>query len=408
MMMPNDNNQFANLNMMNQNANNQFGNNMMMPNVNNYQNNSNMDFSLTSNLINGILIKFHPHPLIYCYQIERKNKGITWKCNLCFRDYNWEAPSFYCTYCDFDACRNCLGKFQLDDISISNPCNNFDKNLLAPINSLTSLGVKHESHNHLLDHIKRFNPNFFWRCDICKINYKSDSPSYCCSLCNYDICDNCFEAKNIQGQLGFNAFPPQIPFMPNQLNDSLYKFSVKNYKPVIYLYPEKQMNVRVQMNLNNSKFLAIYPEFNEKNTWNVQANPNGDILFQDKIYPYLFWEAESYSLPESDEGFIVKADNAIKFLEEKLKILGLNNRESTDFITYWIPVLYRNKLSLCTFQSKKYFDNFELNITPKPTTLIRIFLSIKKIDAPIDIKEQKLESIERKGFTAIEWGGCSL
>jgi hypothetical protein len=63
---------------------------------------------------------------------------------------------------------------------------------------------------------------------------------------------------------------------------------------------------------------------------------------------------------------------------------------------------------LCTFQSETFFNNFELNINPKPDTLIRIFLSIKKIDSIPDIKEQKLEKIERKGFTAIEWGGSNL
>jgi hypothetical protein len=91
-----------------------------------------------------------------------------------------------------------------------------------------------------------------------------------------------------------------------------------------------------------------------------------------------------------------------------LEILGLNEKEKTDFITYWLPVLLKNKLSLCSFQSKKYFDNFELNITPKPDSLIRVFLIIKKLDSPINIKDQKLVPNERKGFIAIEWGGSRI
>lgn len=35
--------------------------------------------------------------------------------------------------------------------------------------------------------------------------------------------------------------------------------------------------------------------------------------------------------------------------------------------------------------------------------MIRIFLSIKKLDYPIEIKEQILEKNERKGYTLIEW-----
>ena len=129
---------------------------------------------------------------------------------------------------------------------------------------------------------------------------------------------------------------------------------------------------------------------------------------KDKAYPYLFWEANSYSTEEMKEGFIINEENAESFLEEKLKILGLNDKESTDFITFWLPVLLKNKLSLCSFQSQKFFNDMKLNVTPKPDTMIRIFLCIKKIEAPIDIKEQKLEKNERKGFTVIEWGGSDF
>ena len=40
--------------------------------------------------------------------------------------------------------------------------------------------------------------------------------------------------------------------------------------------------------------------------------------------------------------------------------------------------------------------------------MIRIFLSIKKLDSPINIKEQKLRFVERTGFTVIEWGGSNF
>jgi hypothetical protein len=179
-------------------------------------------------------------------------------------------------------------------------------------------------------------------------------------------------------------------------------------KPVIYLYPEEPMDISVNLNPRNNIFTTIYPKFNGENTWNVHAEPNGDITIKGRKYPYLFWEALLYDNQDLSEGFIVKAEDAENFLEEKLSILGLNDKEKTDFITYWLPLLLRNKLSLCSFQKHEFFNSIELNITPKPDSLIRIFLSIKKIDAPINIKEQKLQSIERKGFTVIEWGGSDL
>ena len=80
----------------------------------------------------------------------------------------------------------------------------------------------------------------------------------------------------------------------------------------------------------------------------------------------------------------------------------------TDFITFWLPTLLSNKVSLCTFQTETFFDHIKLNVSPKPDTIIRIFLSIKKIDSILDVKEQKLASNVRKGFTVIEWGGSNF
>ena len=187
-----------------------------------------------------------------------------------------------------------------------------------------------------------------------------------------------------------------------------HKFDTKMYKSVIYLYPKENLDISVQLNIKNNQFTTIYPKFYENNTWNVRAKPNGDILINGKTYPYLFWEGNSSNPQETNEGFIVNEENAEQFLEEKLSILGLNEKEKAIFITFWLPKLLSNKLSLCTFQIKKFFENIELNVNPKPDSMIRIFLTIKKLDAPINIKEQKLVSVERRGFTVIECGGSNI
>ena len=85
-----------------------------------------------------------------------------------------------------------------------------------------------------------------------------------------------------------------------------------------------------------------------------------------------------------------------------------NEKESCDFITYWLPVLLKNKLSLCSFQTQKFFDNFEYEITPKPKTFLRVFMSIKKLDKEIKVEEQEIKEIKREGFTVVEWGGDEI
>ena len=203
------------------------------------------------------------------------------------------------------------------------------------------------------------------------------------------------------------VFSPQTPTKPN-CKEPFCRPPHPVRKPVVYLYPEKEMDVSVEINIKNSYFTSVYPKFNDRNKWNVHAKPNGDIIIKDKTYPYLFWEAESYSFQNMNKGFVVKSDDAEKFLEEKLRILGLNDKESTDFITFWLPVLMKNKLSLCSFQTQEFFNNFEMNIEPKPDSVLRVFLSIKKLDYLVNVEEQKLERFERKGFSVVEWGGSDI
>ena len=205
----------------------------------------------------------------------------------------------------------------------------------------------------------------------------------------------------------FNIIDGKLKRVPCRIQSPFRTNFIKK-KPVIYLYPEEPMDISVELKLKESKFTTVYPKFTKKNTWNVHAETDGTISIKGKKYPQLFWEAESYDLPDSNEGFVVTDKDAESFLEEKLDLLGLNEKEKTDFITFWLPVLLKNKLSLCTFQTKKFFDTMVLNVTPKPDSMIRIFLSIVKLDKPVNIKEQKLQSVERKGFTVVEWGGSNF
>ena len=370
-----------------------------------------------------IKIDEREHPLLLCNcqrqaNNNQDNKG--WKCDKCLTDYTYCTPSFYCTYCDYDLCSKCLGEYKLNQIKRSNE-NIMIFNNYSMINNNNCFAWQRKSprHIHSLSLIKRIN-NSNWTCDNCNKTFKkNDKMSFYCSLCDYNLCTQCYMNKNTvinpwcddsecsDEDIRRPRFPPRK--RPRTILGPFERTN-KLRKPVIYLYPEKEMDISVQLNINlDSKLSTIYPKFNGENkTWNVHAKPNGDIQLNNKIYPYLFWEAQSYTNLDMNEGFIVNDTNAEEFLESKLNILGLNEKESTDFITYWLPVLIKNKLSLCTFQTEKFFNSIKLNINPKPDTLIRIFLCIKKTDSPIMIKEQKLDKNERKGYTVIEWGGTSI
>lgn len=47
----------------------------------------------------------------------------------------------------------------------------------------------------------------------------------------------------------------------------------------------------------------------------------------------------------------------------------------------------------------------ELMIIPKPDSLLRVAINIKKVDKEVKTEEQELPHFTREGFTAVEWGG---
>lgn len=180
------------------------------------------------------------------------------------------------------------------------------------------------------------------------------------------------------------------------------------YKPIIYLYPEEETNITVK--LSNSNYLThTYPKYN--NSWNVYAYPDGKLIDNNtgrELYG-LYWEGNNHKAEVTDYGFVVKGEDTYKFLEEKLSILGLTEREADEFIIYWLPILEDNNYNYIRFETNDEINNYmPLEINPKPDTTIRVLMDYKPLEKKIDVKEQKLSTPERKGFTVVEWGGALI
>ena len=108
------------------------------------------------------------------------------------------------------------------------------------------------------------------------------------------------------------------------------------------------------------------------------------------------------------EGFYVERDEAIDFLESKLNYIGFNEKERNEFIMYWLPVLEKNGKSLVYFELTEERESYnKLIISPKPDSMLRVVIHIKKVDKKVDIKKESLTKFRRSGFTAVEWGGTT-
>ena len=176
-------------------------------------------------------------------------------------------------------------------------------------------------------------------------------------------------------------------------------------KPLIYLYPEQETTVSVQLGFPE-KLTTTYPTYTT--AWQVIAHPDGkltDTKTNRELYG-LYWEGKDSTLQATNEGFVVAGSDTSTFLEEKLALLGLNEREANEFIIYWLPKLQSNNYNYIRFATPAEIEeNMPLSITPTPDTTIRIMMVSKPLESPIEVTPQELSHPERYGFTAVEWGG---
>ena len=176
-------------------------------------------------------------------------------------------------------------------------------------------------------------------------------------------------------------------------------------KPVIYLYPEKAMNVNVEVDFSIGGFTCTYPDY--RDGWNVFAYPDGRVIDNaDGLeYSYLYWEGEGRIDYDMSKGFVVKGDDTASFLREKLSYMGLTPREYNEFIVYWLPLMHKNPYNFITFQTTAYTDNVALNVTPTPDSMLRVYMVYRPLEEYRYVPEQELQTFDRNGFSVIEWGG---
>lgn len=176
-------------------------------------------------------------------------------------------------------------------------------------------------------------------------------------------------------------------------------------KPVIYLYPE-QDGTEISVTLDyNGTLTTLDPEFNISNGWTVTANKDGQITLGDKQYKYLFWEGNPNNQYNFFSGFCVKGSDTENFLREKLAYLGLNSSESQEFIDFWLPQMKDNKYNVISFQEGAYTNNARLDVSPQPSSVIRVFMAWYPSEKEVKILPQYLDGASRSGFAVVEWGG---
>ncbi len=177
-------------------------------------------------------------------------------------------------------------------------------------------------------------------------------------------------------------------------------------KPVIYLYPEKAIDVSVKVEPQGG-MTASDPAY--KSGWNVHAQPDGKLTEKSSnaTYPYLFWEGRGSTIYEQPKkGFVVAKEDVPVFLEGTLAKYGLNTKEVADFKEFWVPRMQSAPYYFISFLGNREMDALApLSVTPKPDTVIRVLMDYRPLEKPIPARPYAIRTPERKGFTVVEWGG---
>ena len=181
---------------------------------------------------------------------------------------------------------------------------------------------------------------------------------------------------------------------------------VAEEKPVIYLYPETETRVTVKLDLSG-ELTCTYPDYD--GGWVVTAAPDGTLTDEHgRTYNYLYWEGEVANGFDFSKGFCVAGSDTAAFLEDALDRLGLTRREANEFLVYWLPRMQDNPYNLIAFQQEAYTESAKLTVSPRPDSVLRVFMAWKPLARPVDVPAQTLPGFERRGFTLVEWGGAEV
>jgi len=178
-------------------------------------------------------------------------------------------------------------------------------------------------------------------------------------------------------------------------------------KPVIYLYPEKTTSVSVKI---GAEIKISKPGY--LSGWKVTANSDGSIIDRDgKSYDSLYWEGIGNGFyPFITQGRVVSSKSIQTELQSDLTALGLNKKESADFMSFWLPRMPKTPYVRLTWLTTKEMNALApLSVSPRPETVARIFLDFQgQNDFSTNLTPQKLTGFQRKGFTLVEWGGLLI
>lgn len=179
-------------------------------------------------------------------------------------------------------------------------------------------------------------------------------------------------------------------------------------KPVIYLYSDKTSTFDLQLNPEGKLYFS-YPIYSDN--WHGTVGPTGEITIDKQHFPYLFWEAEQnfdHSIFAFEQSVTVQNALLMDYLELCLEKLAFNEREKTDFITYWLPRMHSySAVDILWLQDTELFDQIKCDGFQMNNVYI-VFRENKQKQTLKAMPQANLKPVKRAEQTLIEWGGTEI
>ncbi len=185
-------------------------------------------------------------------------------------------------------------------------------------------------------------------------------------------------------------------------------------KPVIYLYSEKEEPFSLKVK-TDAELKFTYPVYQDK--WEGKTSKDGTIRINGSDYPYLFWDAALPTenlKPDWQHADEFEGSNAVAYLDRQLTALKFNEKEKTDFITYWGPRMQKMKIVQIIWMLDETIDSIaSLEITPafKQNRIYIVFRETSQFtERTLELRLPVLKriNIDRTGNYLIEWGGIEF
>lgn len=207
------------------------------------------------------------------------------------------------------------------------------------------------------------------------------------AIVSITICFNC--QKKTESITGFNE------------DDTTNNGGPVVRKPNIYIYPTRKIDLNVQLKFpHGGEILDSAPRYLDG--WNIQVDSSGVI---NNCYTYLFYEARIPEVLQRRDGWIVKIKDLEEFFERNLSVLLFSEKEISDFLDYWIPLLKRDKTYIIyPHYTRILSEIIEINFSIQPDNIIRVLYLIEEYNSKTRVQPPQIPVYRRDGFTVLEWG----